>query len=254
METRDRGLAVTPPRLYAIVGGHTESPWLSAIAALGGCSGTLVTSDGILTSAHCLAGPIGRATINGHDMRLQECRLHPAFVPGQAAHDLGYCRLAERASVAPIPLDDGAPLTIGTAVSLAGRGSTGAFVRDGVRPRVVETSVVRVAAGTVDVGTDSATACRGDSGGPVVVYRAEGVRVAAIIQGASGAICASAARAATVADDRLWLQRELGTKGPWRLSSGVCIALTSALAALYVSRRHWRRAPRIALRAERPNH
>jgi hypothetical protein len=68
-------------------------------------------------------------------------------------------------TVRPVPLDEGPALEVGAAVQLAGYGQTGALASDAAVLRSVETAVNSIGPLTIQVGSDSATACRGDSGG-----------------------------------------------------------------------------------------
>jgi hypothetical protein len=197
----------------AIVGGHSlSSPTtMQAVIPVGHCSGVLVSEDVILTSAHCLERRMDGVIVAEHPLGVTGCKSHPAYKDRQARYDVGLCRLQTPAPVSPIPLDDGPALAVGTDVLLAGFGQSGAFAKDGGILRVVETKVADVSSDALHVGTDAETACLGDSGGPVLVRREEGLRVAAVVHGTVGAICASAAEAVPTSARDGWIAEELSS-------------------------------------------
>lgn len=208
----------------AIVGGNAiASPVREAVVQVGHCSGTLVAADVVLTSAHCLDGPIDQIVVGERVARVVRCERHPAYQPGQPAHDIGYCRLAE-ALPGAIAVDDGPDPAIGTTVSLAGFGVSDPLSTQARTLRMITTSVAAVQPDRLDVGSATATACRGDSGGPMLIDRGDGLRVAGVIHGATGAICASATEVVPVSAHREWLSHALATSNT-RLSRMVLAAL-----------------------------
>jgi hypothetical protein len=136
---------------------------------------------------------------------------------GVLAHPLGVLTSA----TAPITLDDGPDFAKGDPVLLAGFGLSGPLAREAARLRVVNTTVVRAAPDSIEAGSATATACRGDSGGPVLVERGGVVRVAGVMHGTDGVICGSAVEVTPVRAHRAWLMKELG---------GVTIGLPVAVA------------------------
>lgn len=196
--------------VFAIVGGRTPGDRIaSAVVRVGGCSGVLVEPKVVLTSAHCLDGPIEEVTVADDRLRVTACRRDPRYEAGRAAHDVGYCRLANAAHGEPIAIDDVVPAA-GAPVTLAGFGLGDALGRAPAALRSVRTRVGRVAADVAIVGSATETACRGDSGGPVLADTRAGMRVAAVIHGGVGPICASPAQVVTVASESEWLFAELG--------------------------------------------
>jgi len=158
--------------VLAVASAPSVEPELQkAVVQIGGrCSGTLVAGDGVLTSAHCLTAPVGEIFVGGVAFPVQRCYRDAAYRPGLPAHDLGYCRLA-RVSPGAIPIDDGPPPAVGAPVRLAGYGSSNPLARDCPALRTIVASVVGVRPGRMEVGSATATACRGDSGGPMLVDR-----------------------------------------------------------------------------------
>ena len=194
----------------AVVANSIASAGREAVVELGHCSGTLVAADVVLTSAHCLDGPIDQVVVQHRAARVAQCERHPAYDAGQPAHDIGYCRLAEPLPGA-IALDDGPEPEIGATVSLAGFGVSDPLSRAARAFRVVTTSVVGVEPERLAVGSATATACRGDSGGPMLIDRAGAVRVAGVIHGPKAAICASPTEVVPVRVHRDWLLRALAS-------------------------------------------
>lgn len=198
-----------PLPVLAIVGGHeAPSSILGAVAQVGHCSATVVGPTVVLTSAHCLNGPVDRVILNGNEVTVTACERHPAYQPGQVAHDVGYCRLATSVAGA-LPLDTAFDPAPGESVMLAGFGASAPAVREKPELRVAATSIVRADGDHLEIGTASTTACRGDSGGPVLVERGGGYGVAGIIEGAQGAICRSPARAVPLRPQMDWLRAVL---------------------------------------------
>jgi secreted trypsin-like serine protease len=220
-----------------------------AVVQIGPCSGTLVAADGVLTSAHCLNGPIEHVVVDGKLVRVATCEQHGSYRPGLPAHDLGYCRLSEAVPGA-LSIDDGPAPGIGAPVSLAGFGLSSAMSREKPSLRAIASSVVRAQEGWLEVGSATATACRGDSGGPMLVERDGRFRVAGVIHGARGAICASPTEVVPVSAHRGWLLQRMGaqssgsSEGPWH---GVRILMGALLVSAVVVASIWRR------RARRPH-
>jgi secreted trypsin-like serine protease len=222
----------------AIVGGsEIASPVREAVVQVGHCSGTLVAADVVLTSAHCLDGPIDEIAIGARAARVVRCARHPAYQAGQPAHDIGYCRLAE-AMPGAVAIDDGPEPAVGATVSLAGFGVSDPLSRQARTLRMITTSVAAVGQGKLDVGSATATACRGDSGGPMLIDRGDGLRVAGVIHGAAGAICASATEVVSVRAERDWLSHELARPSPLRIVAAALLVCAALVAAV------WRRRPR----------
>jgi secreted trypsin-like serine protease len=236
-----------PLRVLAIVGGHdAPSPIAAAVGQLGHCSATLVRPTLVLTSAHCLDGPVDRVTINGSDVAVTACERHPAYQPGQVAHDLGYCRLATSVTGA-LPVDAAHRHGPGETVSIAGFGASAAMAREKPALRIASTSVVRADDNHFDIGTATVTACRGDSGGPVLVERGAAFGVTGIIEGTQGVICGSVSRAVPLEPQMDWLRAALADKPehsarPTALALALVVVVIAAVGLLAVPR--WRRATR----------
>ncbi len=242
-----------PLGVLAIVGGHdAPSSVVAAVARVGHCSGTVVGPTVVLTSAHCLEGTVDRAIVNGKEIAVAACERHPAYRPGEVAHDVGYCRLAAGVAGA-LPLDTAFELVRGESVSLAGFGATAPVTQEKPALRVVSTSIARASGDHIDVGTATATACRGDSGGPVLVARGGAYGVIGIIEGAQGVICGSPAVVVPLRPQMDWLRAALAAAPDNRARHvGLALALVLLAGACVVAVRRRRSAPaRAARRMER---
>jgi hypothetical protein len=234
--------------VFAIVGGQPIEPNLArSVVVLGHCSGALIAGDAVLTSAHCLDGALDHIVTDRRATPVVGCERHPAYQPGLSAHDIGYCRLAVTLPGA-LPLDDAPQPAVGTPVSLAGFGASSAFSREKQTLRRVTAAVVEAREGQLDVGSSGATACGGDSGGPMLVQRAGHFRVAGVIHGAKGAICASPTEVVPVASHRDWLLTRLAISpdpsdpSHRRRREEVFIALGSLLfGAVFIGWMRWHR-------------
>lgn len=216
--------------VLAIVGGHeAPSPIVAAVGQVAHCSATLIAPTIVLTSAHCLSAPVDRVILNGHEVAVTVCERHPAYQPGQADNDLGYCRLATSVAGA-LPLDTEFEPSAGDGVTLAGFGASAPVAREKPTLRVVSTSVVRADGDRLDVGTTTATGCRGDSGGPVLTEQRGIHSVVGIIEGAQGAICASPARAVPLHSQRDWVRSVLAS-APEGHAKHIALALALTLLA-----------------------
>jgi hypothetical protein len=86
--------------------------------------------------------------------------------------------------------------------------------------RAVSTSVTRVADDHLEVGTPEATACHGDSGGPLLIEGSEGFRVVGLIQGAKAAICGSETNVVPLGPEAEWLRQAIPASTPGRSVAG----------------------------------
>ena len=189
-----------------IVGGHSVPPPASvAVVRVGNCSGVLVQPSIVLSSGHCLQGHVDQVVVGGQAIPVAGCQTYPGYQSPVSDHDIGFCRLATPAQVAGIAVDAGPALTVGAAVTLAGFGLQHAFALGTGVLQFVNTRVARVGVDSTEVGDHDHTACRGDSGGPVLLNRHGNLFVAGIIHGGSGAICASPTLAVPILPHLAWL-------------------------------------------------
>lgn len=164
----------------AIVGGvEVEQCGFATTVSLGGCTGTLIHPQVILTAAHCGQPRVAEMTsLAGQGIRR---RIHCEAVPqnGGRASDTMFCLLEEPFGDVPVtPVLMGCELdalTVGTDVSIVGFGLTAFDQRgSGGVKRWTTTEIVGFEPGVALIGTPERSACPGDSGGPVFVRLADG--------------------------------------------------------------------------------
>ncbi len=228
METAGRPVNEESPENQAIqpsiVGGLETDiqsfPWVVAIVssqmpdAYAGhrCGGSLVASDWVLTSAHCvfngdvLVSPdelwvlAGQADLSGHSgqtVQIAAVLSHPAFDAQTGDYDVALIRLAQELEYAPvhIPFLDPQPLVeAGAPVTIVGWGSMAPSDDLAAYPHILRQAELQL----TDAGqcqerihqhtgqytitarmlcasspTSAKDACTGDSGGPLLFWHAE---------------------------------------------------------------------------------
>jgi hypothetical protein len=220
------------PPIWAIVGGLAAPDGMThGVVQIAHCSAVLVAPAAVLTSAHCVEAHPSEIRTPSQRVGVRGCRSEPGYESARSVHDLAICDLDRPIRDTPIPLDE-APLIVGTPVQLAGYGQTGALTRDGGILRTVDAQVGKIGPFTLEAGTDRATACRGDSGGPLFVLRDGTLAVAGIIHGGAGAMCGSPTEVVPVHTHQGWVRSELARvagRAPDTMAVGVGIALGLAV-------------------------
>jgi secreted trypsin-like serine protease len=176
------------------------------------CSATVIARDIVLTAAHCLVSG-GRLGVFSLDpsFRARQHRVlgvvpHPSFVPGRATRQQPGADLAVIRLAAPLPADiqpvnlgggiwKGSDVTVaGFGVTAEGRPGTARILRE-VRLTSAGTytsanSVVVAADSALEGEKAGASACRGDSGGPVFLGNPASRQLVGIVSWTSGALSA----------------------------------------------------------------
>jgi secreted trypsin-like serine protease len=176
------------------------------------CSGAVIGPDLVLTAAHCLLEPaVYRVVVVDRGFRQRSMRavaaaIHPAFVPGttprtQPGVDLAILKLERPLGPEFLPLDTryAGQAGMGTAVMLAGFGVVAEGQKGSARvlrqtnlvslgSMQVRNRVLVVADGQRLAETTGAGACRGDSGGPILIPVAGGYQLLGIVSWSSGAL------------------------------------------------------------------
>lgn len=192
--TAERPGPGTLPGMVALLDAGEPDPFNGQF-----CGGTLLDSLHVLTAAHCLGGQIdvlvGQPNLRGSGgqrIRVVSQYAHPGFELGRIYHDLAVLRLATPASGPTVALLPGGSTDLAapnTAAELFGWGGLNVDEQNQVFPEDLRTislpivaddaclgplegdydAATELCAGSGNAAAPNADACRGDSGGPLLV-------------------------------------------------------------------------------------
>lgn len=207
-----------------IIGGVDAEPgaWPWAVALIHSsisnnfqgqfCGGTLISSDWVVTAAHCTDGKspadidvlAGVTDLNndvGERVAVKRIIQHPDFNSRNLVNDLSLLQLREPVSPMPVPTDIGPESHLGELATIIGWGDTDPTFRDDFPFILQQTEVPIISnslcqsiygpsitegslcAGYAQGGKDT---CQGDSGGPLVLPTDTGWELAGITSFGNG--------------------------------------------------------------------
>ncbi|NIX76892.1 S1 family peptidase [Microvirga terricola] len=176
------------------------------------CSGAVIAPDLVLTAAHCVMDKASyRVMAFGHSFKSKTLKViaiavHPAFVPGtvprkQPGVDLAIVKLEQPLGSEFSPFDPklAGKVESGDTVTIAGFGVLAEKQRNSARvlrqTDLISVGLVELANRVMIVAdrdklaeTTGAGACRGDSGGPILVGSQSDYRLFGIVSWSSGAL------------------------------------------------------------------
>ncbi|MBM6592381.1 S1 family peptidase [Microvirga pudoricolor] len=214
------------------------------------CSGALIRPDLVLTAAHCMMDQASYRVValnrafKPQRLRVVAAAVHPQFMPGttprtQPGVDLAILKLERPLTDGFVPFNLSAigQLQPGERVTIAGYGIVGEGQRGSARtlrqtdlvslgPVKISNRVHIVADENRLAQTTGAGACRGDSGGPILVPTQAGYQLLGIVSWSSGALrsarnsaCGGLTAVTPVSDHLAWINQGVasldGLQGHW---------------------------------------
>lgn len=223
------GGAIELPGLNTIVNGETvrggDPVARHTVSLSGGCSGTLVAEDIVVSAGHCFrngaraaAGSIefGSEPGSAGERRVVGVKVHPGFEDG--GNDIALLRFSGGLprGFAPAPLSSSPPRA-GQGVIVAGYGATRSGGGGPPLLRKLRRSVESTKGSEMRLHGSNGSACNGDSGGPGYLESGGRLILAGVVsRSGSGRNCAGAEIHTRVDAHRAWIERasnELRGKG-----------------------------------------
>jgi trypsin len=147
----------------------------SSGAQLASCSGTVVSSHGIVTAAHCLEGGVGSILVfRGTGAQLPSASFTPWPNYSQNdpnSRDVGVVITADPIGITPIPILTSRDAAVGETAVIAGWGKDQNGLLSTLRAGVAIISAVDSTELQTQSTSDLSSVCQGDSGGPLLLLQ-----------------------------------------------------------------------------------
>ena len=165
----------------------------SAGAQLASCSGTVVSSHGIVTAAHCLEGGVGSILVfRGTGAQLPSASFTPWPNYSQNdpnSRDVGVVITVDPIGITPIPILTSRDAAVGETAVIAGWGKDQNGLLSTLRAGVALISAVDATQLQTQFTSNLSSVCQGDSGGPLLLLQSGTWSEAGIISANSTLAC-----------------------------------------------------------------
>jgi secreted trypsin-like serine protease len=182
-------VSLDPCATLKVAGGESCSNPPRAIAVVatdsGYCTGTFITTQHVLTAAHCFAARSQRVVVGARGFASDASRvsIHPRYDGNiSSPFDVAVVTLQSAAQLTPVPLklsqnvrEGDSVVVYGYGVDQSGEDIVQRVESGGVPLKATPLNIVGVSAGTVQSQSDgTGDTCQGDSGGPLLLTGANG--------------------------------------------------------------------------------